>query len=88
MAVANPYIQCASMYQIVCVREDTDGQLPIASGFSDGLEAWETAQAWINRRFRDAAYDYSKECWWLRDAEGSVYRIMVMHGKDHQQKAA
>jgi hypothetical protein len=52
------------------------------------LEAWETAQAWINRRFRDAAYDYSKECWWLRDAEGSVYRIMVMHGKDHQQKAA
>jgi hypothetical protein len=76
------------MYQIVCVREDTDGRFPVASGFSDEAEAWETAQGWINRRFRDAAYDYSRGCWWLRDVEGYVYRIVVMHTDDLQQEAA
>jgi hypothetical protein len=76
------------MYQIVCVREDTDGHLPVASGFSDATEAWETAQGWVNRRFRNAAYDYSKECWWLRDAEGYVHRVMVTHTEGHRQEAA
>jgi hypothetical protein len=75
------------MYQIVCVREDTDGPFSLASGFSDELEAWETTQDWINRRFRDAAYDYSKECWWLRDVEGYIYRIMVLRIEDEQEAA-
>jgi hypothetical protein len=65
------------MYQIVCVREDTNGPVPVACGFSDAEEARETAQDWINRCFRDAAYDHSKNCWWLRDHEGFVYRVMV-----------
>jgi hypothetical protein len=51
--------------------------LPVAPGFSDAAEAQETAEGWINRRFRDAAYDYSKECWWLLDPEGLVFRVMV-----------
>jgi hypothetical protein len=31
---------------------------------------------WIDRRFVDAAYDHSKESWWLLDG-GQTYRITV-----------
>jgi hypothetical protein len=66
-----------SMYQIVCVREDTDGSFPVACGFSNAEEAWETARGWITRRFGEAAYDHNEECWWLRDDEGNLVRVMV-----------
>jgi hypothetical protein len=65
------------MYQIVCVTGETDRRSTIASGFCDEAEAWETAQNWINRRFLNAAYDHSKECWWLLDSHRQIHRIMV-----------
>jgi hypothetical protein len=36
-----------------------------------------TARSWITRRFDEAKYDHSKECWWLRDHEGNLVRVMV-----------
>jgi len=65
------------MYQIVCVSGETNRHSTVASGFSDESEAWDTAQNWINRRFIDAAYDYSRQCWWLLDAQREIYRIMI-----------
>jgi hypothetical protein len=68
------------MYQIVCVSGETNRHSTVASGFSDEAEAWDTAQNWINRRFLDAAYDHSRECWWLLDAHREIYRIMIHKG--------
>jgi len=65
------------MYQIVCVTGETDRRSTVASGFCHEAEAWETAQNWINRRFLDAAYDHSKECWWLLDSHRQIHRIMI-----------
>jgi hypothetical protein len=68
------------MYQIVCVSGETNRHSTVASGFSDEAEAWDTAQNWINRRFLDAAYDHSRECWWLLDAHREIYRIIIHKG--------
>jgi hypothetical protein len=65
------------MYQIVCISGETNRYSTVASGFRDESEARETVQNWINRRFFDAAYDHSKQCWWLLDSNREVYRIMV-----------
>jgi hypothetical protein len=65
------------MYQIVCVSGETNRHSTVASGFSDEAEAWDTAQNWINSRFLDAAYDHSRQCWWLLDAHREIYRIMI-----------
>jgi hypothetical protein len=67
----------ALMYQIVCVSSESDRHSTVASGFFDEAEARETAQNWIHSRFLDAAYDHSKECWWLLDSQRDVYRIVI-----------
>jgi hypothetical protein len=67
------------MYQIVCVSGESNRHSTVASGFCDEAGAWETAQNWISRRFFDAAYDHSKECWWLLDSHREVCRIMILH---------
>jgi hypothetical protein len=64
-------------FEIVCVGGETDGDSTLASGFRDEAEAWETAETWIRSRFVDAAYDHSKNCWWLLDSQRHVYRIMI-----------
>jgi hypothetical protein len=64
-------------YHIVCVSDETNRHSTVASGFCDEAEARETAQNWISRRFLDAAYDHSQECWWLLDSQRQIYRILI-----------
>jgi hypothetical protein len=65
------------MYQIVCVSGETNRLSTVASGFCDEAGARQTAQDWINSRFADAAYDHSKDCWWLLDSRREIYRILI-----------
>jgi hypothetical protein len=64
------------MFQIVCIEHDSDRAMTMAAGFRHRNEARRTVSDWIDRRFLDAAYDHSLECWWLVD-DGRTYRIAV-----------
>jgi hypothetical protein len=64
-------------FEIVCAGSESDGHSTLASGFRDEAEAWATAETWIRSRFIDAAYDHSRNCWWLLDSHRHVYRIMI-----------
>jgi hypothetical protein len=70
------------MFQIVCIEQSTKRPSTIATGFRYEIEARRTVKDWIDRRFVDAAYDYSKECWWLID-DGRAYRIIVENAFSH-----
>jgi hypothetical protein len=65
------------MYQIVCVDGETNRHSTVASGFCDEAGAWQTAQDWISSRFADAAYDHSRDCWWLLNSRREIYRIVI-----------
>ena len=64
------------MFRIVCIEQSTRRPSTIATGFRYEIEARRTVKDWIDRRFVDAAYDHSEECWWLLDG-GRAYRIIV-----------
>jgi hypothetical protein len=64
------------MFQIVCIEQSTKSHSTIATGFRYEIEARRTVKDWIGRRFVDAAYDHSEDCWWLLDG-GRAYRIIV-----------
>jgi hypothetical protein len=64
------------MFQFVCIEQSTKRPSTIAAGFCYEVEARRTVRDWIDRRFVDAAYDHSEECWWLLDG-GRTYRVIV-----------
>jgi len=70
------------MYQIVRVELGSDGldrarRLTLASGFADEAAARETTQTWLCRRFADATYNSTYDCWQLRDADGDMHYVIV-----------
>jgi len=75
------------MFQIVSIEQNTNRHSTIAAGFCSEPEARSTAKDWIDRRFGDAVYDYSKGCWWLLDG-GRTYRILVQKTSNLSHVAA